>query len=1181
MVAHRRYCERPPRIDLVVSRPPPLAAGPLFANNHSNTVETKPDNHREDRMAKTESKSYKPAETEKRIFDFWQNGGFFHPEPDDRPRDRRFCMVIPPPNVTGALHLGHALNNTLQDILIRQKRMAGYNTFWLLGTDHAGIATQATVEKTIRKTEGKSRHDLGRKDLVRRIWEWKEKHGGRIVEQLKLMGCSCDYQRERFTLDEGCAKAVRHTFFKLFADGLIYRGKRLVNWDTLLQTAVADDEVYHETVKGHFYHFKYPVNDPAPGEPEFVYLATTRPETMLADTAVAVHPEPDAALDRVEAELKQKLVDAPEKEKPGIRASLEDIVERRQTVLPTLIKLRDMARAGRMVTLPLVNREIPLICDEWAKPELGSGCVKITPAHDPNDYDVGQRHDLPRVNVMTEDGKIARIVEPDGSVNPNSEKYEGLRFATKGREKVVADLEALGLVEKIEDRMIDLGHSDRSKAPIEPFLSDQWFVKMGDLTEEEAARVQSPFLREYIDRCGEEPRPSGRAADRERATPDSLGKLPGLAQMAIDAVTSGAVKFHPPRYEKTYIDWLSEKRDWCISRQLWWGHRIPVWSYRPFIDATFDTVDEAMEHGAVRDKLLERVENWADENRVVHRFAEGSEETTPKLSLRRAIANQFVCVRAENDREVVKALEHIGFKQDPDVLDTWFSSALWPHSTLGWPDAMESADTAGKRTTAQAEAYGSSSRAAVKPRASSHAPDKPRASARAVDRTSDAPLLDYFYPTSVLSTAREIITLWVARMVMTGLYNTGKIPFSDVVIHPVIQDGQGRKMSKSLGNGVDPVDIIDEYGADALRFTLAELATETQDIRMPAQPKKLPDGRTINVSPKFEKGRNFCNKLWQAATGFVIRNLDGYDPKPLDPARLGLEDRWILSRLTACTEEVDRALSKYRCADAVGAAYRFMWNEYCDWYIEMAKPRLVGDDRATTQQVLVFVLDQLLRILHPIVPFVTEALWSELSGSAPRRGLRDIAQVEPTLITAAWPRGDATLRDEAVETEMALLQDAIRAIREIRTSVNGARSRQKLPAIRTLPSVVIRADDNVADLLTTHRGFLALLADCDRLDVRKDQSKPSGAISSVLDRMQVFVPVGDLVDLAQFVESQQAALDELRAAKARADKQLANENFVRRADPEVVEQARQRAADLTERIRSLEEHLSELRRDSA
>ena len=1098
-------------------------------------------------MAKSESKSYEPASVEKRIFAFWQERGDFRGKPDER--TERFCMVIPPPNVTGALHLGHALNNTLQDILIRRERMAGKNTLWVVGTDHAGIATQATVEKTIRKEEGKSRHDLGREELVRRIWEWKERFGGRIVEQLKLMGCSCDYDQERFTLDEGCAKAVRHTFFKLFRDGLIYRGKRLVNWDTQLQTAVADDEVYHETVKGHFYHFKYPIIDPQPGEPVFVHIATTRPETMLADTAVAVHPDPASALDKVEKELTTKLAEASEKDRPQVEAALEELGERRRTLLPTLLKLRDMAKAGRMIRLPLVEREIPLLCDRWAKPELGSGCVKITPAHDPNDYEVGQRHGLPMVNVLTGDGKIAEITEPDGAVNPNSAKYAGLKFATVGREKVVEDMQAAGLVEQIEDRLIEIGHSDRSKAPIEPFLSDQWFVKMGDLAEEEAAGIRTPFLKEYI-ASREEPRASARAVPAPPTAPDSPRKLPGLAQLAIDAVQSGEVRFHPPRYEKTYIDWLSEKRDWCISRQLWWGHRIPVWRWqaRQRAGAVVDT-------GPIPDEdLLGKLSvAWY---RAPYLQIIPSGRTITKDNIKNELPYEYVCLEDNPSPNDESILEGCGLEQDPDVLDTWFSSALWPHSTLGWPN-VQNVDATGDATTARAEARGSS---------------------------ADS-LLGYYYPTNVLSTAREIITLWVARMVMAGLYNIGKVPFRDVVIHPVIQDGQGRKMSKSLGNGVDPVDIIDKYGADALRFTLADLATETQDIRMSVQSETLPDGRKINVSPKFEKGRNFCNKLWQASTGFVMRNLDGYEPAPLDPSSLSLEDRWILSRMTGCLQTVDGALARYRYSEAINALYHFMWNDYCSAYIEMTKPRLIAAadneqprsaEQGSAQQVLVHVLDQLLRMLHPFIPFVTEAIWEELNEAAPRRGLGTITAVEPALITAAWPQADTALRDEAVEGEMECLQSIIRAVREIRTLINEHRGEAGERSLRTVPQVVVRSNEATYRLIESYRDFVVPLAGCDSLDVGADVAKPQGALSRVIGPIQVFVPAADLIDLGRLKETEEKKLADLQAALMRAQKQLANEDFVKRAKPAVVEETRQRAADLSSRIEALGRHLADL-----
>ncbi|MFQ5502135.1 MAG: valine--tRNA ligase [Phycisphaerae bacterium] len=1076
-------------------------------------------------MAKGESKSYDPASVEGRIFQSWQQQGAFSPEVGkDGPH---FCMVIPPPNVTGALHLGHALNNTLQDILIRRNRMAGKNTLWMVGTDHAGIATQATVEKTIRKQEGKSRDDLGREELVRRIWEWKERFGGRIVEQLKLMGCSCDYSRERFTLDETCAKAVRHTFFKLFRDGLIYRGKRLVNLDTQLQTAVADDEVYHETVKGHMWHFRYPIvgehRPPAGSENQslttggtpmlphdavfgrdYVVVATTRPETMLGDTAVAVHPDPAAALEQAEADLREKLAAASEKEQDEVQAALDDVAERRKSLMPTLLKLRDMARDGRKVTLPLVNREIPLLCDEWAKPELGSGCVKITPAHDPNDYEVGLRHDLPMVNVLTKDGHVAEIVEPDGRVNENSSRYAGLKFATAGRKRVVEDMEAGGFVERIEDRQIEIGHSDRSQAAIEPYLSDQWFVKMGDLEPEHAAKVEG--LRHHA---------------------------PGLAQMAIDAVKRGDVRFHPSRYEKTYVDWLSEKRDWCISRQLWWGHRIPVWTRR-FHLTEKNWTDEFLRVGM--DDLLDY--NWAGPEQLsicVVNAGNGATVSNPKHEFFPVVSKSegeyifHICLK-QDDPKLVKQLEQSGFVQDPDVLDTWFSSALWPHSTLGWPDA---------------------------------------------DPESSNNLLNTFYPTDVLSTAREIITLWVARMVMTGLYNVGKIPFTDVVIHPVIQDGQGRKMSKSLGNGVDPVDIIDKYGADALRFTLADLATETQDIRMPVTREKLPDGREINISPKFEKGRNFCNKLWQAATGFVIPNLEGYTPVELDVEALGLEDRWILSRLAACVANVDEALARYRFSEAINVLYHFMWDDYCSDYIEMNKSRLDGTDRGAAQQVLAFVLDQLLRMLHPFVPFVTEATWSELNTAAPQRGIGTLSEGEPALISAAWVTTEASWRNDAVESQMGSLQAIIQVARESRSFVNDYRGRAKQPTIRTLPRVVVVADSETIDLVDRHGSFVKKLAGCDSLEASTSGTKPRGARSYLAGSLQVYVPVADLIDVEQVRAAEEKKLEETHAALARAKKQLSNENFVNRADPAVVEQARQRAADLSRKIETIQQHLAE------
>ncbi|MGW8257353.1 MAG: class I tRNA ligase family protein, partial [Thermoguttaceae bacterium] len=778
-------------------------------------------------------KQYDHQSAQQRWYRFWEEHGYFHSEPNSQKKP--YCIVIPPPNVTGALHLGHALNNTLQDVLIRQKRMQGYEALWMPGADHAGIATQAVVERRLLQEEKLSRHELGRDGLVARIWQWKKDYEARIIGQLKELGCSCDWQRTRFTLDEVCARAVRETFFNLFKEGKIYRGKRLVNWDTFLQTAVSDDEVFHETIAGHFWYINYPVIDPKPGEPKHVTVATTRPETMLGDTAVAVHPDPAGALDQVETELKERFVAAPSKEKPAIQEQIEEVRRRRKDMLPFLEKLRDMARDGRQVMLPLLNRPIPLIADVWAKPEMGTGSVKITPAHDPNDYEVGLRNKLSMPNILNLDGTLNKNVGP----------YQG-QDVMGARKNVVADLEKLGLMEKIEDREIDLAHSDRSKTPIEPLLTDQWFVKMDE-----------------------------------------------LAQSAMDAVSDGRVKIIPQRYAKGYLDWLSEKRDWPISRQLWWGHRIPIWYCK--------TATEA-----------ELQKSFGARNDVTWRHDEQSDQW-------------LICAREQDLAE--DAFVGHRLQREEDVLDTWFSSALWPHSTLGWPE--------------------------------------------------QTPELKYYYPTSVLITSRDIITLWVARMVLTGLQNVGEIPFHEVYIHPKILDGYGEGMSKSKGNGVDPVDVMEKFGADALRFGLACLTTETQDIRMPVEfecphcaklmeqtkanrvkprlkckqcskdfctqwaekpeDKALPRGAV--VSERFELARNFCNKLWNASR-FALMNLEDYTPGKVSDDDLLMEDKWILSRLATVTGQVTDALGEYRYADAARALYDFAWDEFCSFYVEMVKGRL-------------------------------------------------------------------------------------------------------------------------------------------------------------------------------------------------------------------------------------------------
>ena len=999
--------------------------------------------------------SYDPKSVEPAIYRFWEDGGYFRARVD--PARRPYTIVIPPPNVTGALHMGHALDNTLQDILIRQKRMAGFNTLWMPGTDHAGIATQAVVEKRLKQEQGLTRHELGRDGLVAKIWEWKEEYDARIISQLRALGCSCDWTRTRFTLDDVCARAVYETFFRLFRDGLIYRGLRLVNWDAALQTAVADDEIVHETVKGHLWHIRYPIEGagPATGPQavagrDYLVVATTRPETMLGDTAVAVHPDDE----------------------------------------------RYRHLVGRHVRLPLMDRPIPIIADGiLVKREFGTGCVKVTPAHDPNDYAFYQRHP---------EAKPINILTPDGKINAAGGRYAGLdRY--DARKKVVADLEALGLLEKIEDYETEIGHSDRSKTPIEPLLSEQWFVRM------------------------------------ER-----------LAELAMEAVRDGRVRFFPERYAKTYLDWLGEKRDWCISRQLWWGHRIPVWSRRfgvasgSFADAATTGIDIGrlglrLGEACAAGEAVLRIDGQPapqDPTAVLMAVADGRDPIEVRVCLRRP------------DSEVAKDLEQLGFEQDPDVLDTWFSSALWPHSTLGWPDD-----------------YG-----------------------RAADAASLPTDLDYFYPTDVLVTAREIITLWVARMVMTGLYNVGRVPFQHVCIHPVIQDGQGRRMSKSLGNGVDPLDIIEQFGTDALRFTLCQLAGETQDIRMPVKAARTADGRTINTSERFELGRNLCNKLWQAATGFVLPNIaaGGAAFRPLTRSDLAVEDRWIVARLAACVEDAGRRLARYQFQELANTLYAFFWSDFCDWYVELVKPRLFGRDESGTvtsrtdasaaiaRQVLATVLDHVLRLLHPIVPFITEALWKQLAEVAPQRGLTTLRAAEPALITAAWPNAAELERDPHVEREMTALQEVIRALRDTLARINTARAAAKQPAIGKIPRAVLRADADIVTGLRQQHAVLERLGRCEALEIGADAAKPPESATQVLPGVEVYVPLAGLMDLAAERTRLTKERGELAGHIERLAAKLANEGFVAKAPPAVVAQERTRLAELRERLATLERNLADM-----
>jgi len=920
-------------------------------------------------------KQYDPKDAQDRWYEFWVKNGYFHAEAaSDKPA---YSIVIPPPNVTGALHLGHALNNTLQDILIRWRRMQGYDCLWMPGTDHAGIATQAVVEKRLLEEEKKSRHDLGRPALVDRIWAWKDEYEKRILSQLRLMGCSCDWDRTRFTLDAVCSRAVRRTFFNLFKAGKIFRGKRLVNWDTQLRTAVADDEIYYEEVQGHLWTIKYPIA----GLSEVLHVATTRPETMLGDTAVAVHPDD-----------------------PRYKHLL-----------------------GKIVELPLTGRQIPVIADPvLVDPAFGTGCVKITPAHDPNDYQSGLRNGLPMINLLN----------PDGTYNENAgPKYAGLDRMVV-RKRVVEDLKAQGLLERVDSYLVRLNHSDRSKTPIEPYLSDQWFVRMGD-------------------------------------EPDGT---PGFAQQAMDAVTSGRVKIHPDRYAKSYLDWLGEKRDWCISRQLWWGHRIPIW--------TCETCTES-----------DLSQAFGDRDKVFWRKGESS--------------RWLIC--AEFDLAAGALGPSHSLIQDPDVLDTWFSSALWPHSTLGWPE--------------------------------------------------ETPELAKFYPTSVLSTARDIITLWVARMVIFGLFNKGDVPFRDVYIHPVIQDGKGQRMSKSAGNGVDPVDIIEIYGADALRFTLAAGATETQDLRMPVEKLKLQDGRTINTSERFEQGRNFANKFWNVAR-LAMMNLEGFDPGQSsgDLGATEIEDRWILGRLARTASEATSDLEAFQFADLARRLRDFVWNDFCDWYVELIKLRLRDPDGATrgsAQRTLVFVLDGLCRLLHPVMPFVTEQVWQALNQAAPRRHdptSLSVQEAPRSVCVAPWPVYWGSLAEPADEAILTHWQEKIAALRNLRAERNIP------PAAKIRPIIVARGE--VADQLRKGLTHICSLAGAETVQIVETAQRPEESASAVLADAEIVVPLEGLID-------KEAERAKLKKSLADLDRQigplaakLANEAFVSRAPAEVVQAQQAKLADL-------------------
>ncbi len=902
---------------------------------------------------------YSPGEIENKWYDHWQKSGSFQPKGSGDP----YTIVIPPPNVTGALHLGHALNNTIQDILIRWQRKLGKNTLWIPGTDHAGIATQAVVEKRLFEEENKTRHDLGREALVERIWNWKHEYEERICGQLQKMGSSCDWSRRRFTLDPVCAKAVRHTFFHLFQKDLIYRGKRLVNWDSHLQTAVADDEIFYETVKGHMWTFKYPLADGS----GYLPVATTRPETILGDTAVAVHPD--------DPRYKEYI--------------------------------------GKNVKVPFVNREIPIIADGLlVDMDFGTGCVKVTPAHDPNDYQTGLRHNLEMINILTDDGKM----------NTEAGPFAGMKREAC-RKKLVEEMEAMELMIKIDPHEMQVGHSDRSKTAIEPYLSDQWFVAMSD-----------------------------------------------LAQKAMDVVSNGKIQFFPQRFAKSYLDWLGEKRDWCISRQLWWGHQIPIWYA-----------------GDCPETDLQKA--FAKRNDVIWK----------------PIENGWLICSMEEDLSEDILGNGVLLKRDPDVLDTWFSSALWPHSTLGWPEQTDDLKT--------------------------------------------------FYPTSVLVTSRDIISLWVARMVITGLENMGEIPFKHVYIHTTILDGQGQRMSKSKGNGVDPLDIIEKYGTDALRFTLAHMSTDNQDARMPVKKEKLEDGREINTSEKFELGRNFANKIWNAVR-FVLPHAEGIKGS-FDYEKLDLTEKWIVSKLHSLVGQTNEALEKYRFSEIAQLIYHFAWDDFCSRYLEIQKKTITSHESSPKKeqaiQVFLYVLDKLINIMHPVMPFITQEIASQLDEKA-------------SLINSPWPQVNNDFINKDIEESFEEIFAIVESIRSVRGAYSISPSQSLDIAIQ------LNGKENLGE--AEHK-VIHNLENLGDIKIAANMEKPKLSAASIFKGGQVFVKLEGILDLDAEIDKMKKELERAQGFCQSLKKKLGNKKFVDGAPATVVEKERIKLKTQEDKVKKLESAIAE------
>jgi valyl-tRNA synthetase len=1039
------------------------------------------------------SKAYDPAATEPVMWSKWMESGAFHADPsrvvdgDALP----YCILIPPPNVTAALHLGHALNNSIQDILIRAHRMKGYETLWMPGTDHAGIATQTMVDKKL-KSEGKAgiaeykKKELesgnGREEFIGLVQEFKDEFEERITHQLQTMGCSCDWERQRFTMDDICARAVREAFFRLFKDGLIYRGKRLVNWDPITQTALADDEVEMEEVDGNFYYLRYPlvktVEDDntipvtwgelvprgypdADKHPEdeqaWLTVATTRPETYMGDTAVAVNPKDPRA--------------------GSVR--------------------------GFNVMLPLVGRVIPVIEDDYvvlpvkyggeegdAKAEMSTGFLKVTPAHDPNDWLIGQRHNLEVINIMAPDASIS-----DQHGWEREERNEGGHvFLGKSREDartlVIEEFKARSVAEGTEGSLLErivphkhsVGHSYRSHAAVEPYLSDQWYCKVSDdKLRGNAQRALNPEQR------------------TEQSIKDWVESRP---KMMTDGSNDGTMSFYPSRYAKTYETWHDNLRDWCISRQLWWGHRIPVWSH-PNLDA------EAF--GAVADLSIDEpdiagFENYTDYN-VQRIFNESDGEV---LGIDIPTDPFVVCVRPGRE-DLEQRLEEAGFTQDPDVLDTWFSSALWPLSTMGWPDASAAKDSSG-----------------------------------VADFES---MLAAFNPSSVLTTAREIITLWVSRMTMFNRYflgdeHAGKAPFKDVFIHAMIQDGEGRKMSKSLGNGVDPLDIIHSHGADAMRFTLCQMTTQTQDVRMPVE---LDESTGKNTSPKFDIGRNLCNKLWNAAK-FAMMMLEKNPVQagaPIDAQELSLVDRWMLSRVVHATGAINSALRNYMFKDYADAIYDLLWRDFCDWYLESIKPTVGTDPNQAA--VLRHVLDSILRLMHPVTPFITEAIHERLLTIPMREiiGFKfDETNSSSTLCQSGWPAPDLSLRDEVAEDAYGRLVALTTAVREVRAS-------NKVPPKR---QVVLHVSGEFANDVARWSPLVETL--CNLREVSNEEA-PESSAAFVFEGSEYRVSdLADAVDASVEKERLTNELASLNKAISGLEGRLSNPGYVDKAPEHLVNQTR-------------------------